>query len=153
VFVGGRDWLIPVPVDTRFIGFRLPPFTVNVTSERTDAFTRAIGLPSGTHGGAAPPTYMKVVEGDGNSSRAIVTALQIDLRRLLHAEQEFEYHRAIWPGDVLRVERTVSDISTRKGGAVTLVVIDSAIYDNAHQCVGTSRQTLLVRNEPAGSAA
>jgi hypothetical protein len=140
-----------VAIDRRHIGFQLSPFTVQVTPERIRAFAEAIGLPAGEHDDIAPPTYMKVIEGDGNSSRTIVAALQIDLRRILHVEQEFHYTAPIRAGDVLRVDRKVSDISTKKGGALESVVIDSTMHNDAGVCVGTSRQTLLVRNEPDGS--
>jgi len=39
---------------------------------------------------------MKVIEGENGSSRAIVAALGVDLRRVMHVEQEFDYaHRFV----------------------------------------------------------
>jgi MaoC dehydratase-like protein len=81
--------VIDVPIDRRYIGFRLPAFTVPVTTEGIRRFAEAIGLVGELDYSAAPPTYMKIIEGEGSSSRAIVSALQIDLRRVLHIEQQF----------------------------------------------------------------
>jgi hydroxyacyl-ACP dehydratase HTD2-like protein with hotdog domain len=142
--------VIDVPIDRRYIGFRLLPFTVLVTSEQLRRFAEAIGyVGPDIDLDLAPPTYLKVIEGEGNSSRAIVSALQIDLRRILHVEQEFEYHLPIRAGDRVTVERTVSDIHARKGGALEFVVVDSTLHNGDGTSFGRSRQTILVRNEPS----
>ena len=135
-----------MPIDRRYIGFRLEPFTVLVTADQLRRFGEAIG----TVGPAAvaPPTYMKVVEGAGNSSRAILSALQIDVRRILHAEQEFRYGAPIRAGDHVTVVRTVSDIYAKKGGALELVIVESTLHRSDGASIGHSRQSLLVRNEP-----
>jgi acyl-CoA thioesterase FadM len=89
---------------------------------------------------------MKVVEGEGNSSREIVRALGVDLRRVMHVEQQFEYLGPIRSGDHLTVERRVADIYDRKDGALEFVVVDSSIQRATGECVGRSRQWILVRN-------
>jgi hypothetical protein len=137
----------PMPIDRKHIGFSLPPFTVTVDPDRLRQFALAIGASESTvESGIAPPTYMKVVEGEGNSSREIVRALGIDLRRVLHAEQEFAYASAIRAGDRLSVERGVVDIYDRKDGALEFVVIDSTVRRRSGESVGRSRQWILVRN-------
>ena len=140
-----------MPIDRRHIGFRLQPFTVLVKAEQLRRFAEAIGIgdPHIDHS-VAPPTYMKVIEGEGNSSRAIVSALQIDLRHILHVEQEFEYGAPIRVGDCVTVERTVADIYTKKGGALEFVVVDSTLHNGDGASLGRARQTILVRNEQHG---
>jgi hypothetical protein len=138
-----------MPVDCGYIGFQLPAFTVLVTPEWVRRFAEAIGTPGQQDHSVAPPTYMKVIEGEGNSSRALISALQIDLRRVLHVEQEFEYGAPIRVGECVTVERTVTDIYSRKGGALEFVVIDSCLHDGNGVSLGRSRQTILVRNEPS----
>jgi hypothetical protein len=143
-----------MPIDRKHIGYRLAPFTVTVSAERLRQFAAAIGEPqvrSGCDG--APPTYLKVIEGEGNSSREIITALGIDLRRVMHVEQEFEYGVPLQGGDQVTVERVVTDIYHRKGGALEFVVVDSMMHNSSGAFVGRSRQLILVRNalqlEPA----
>jgi N-terminal half of MaoC dehydratase len=141
-----------MPIDRRHIGFRLPAFTVPVTAERVRRFAEAIGLVSEQDRRVAPPTYMKVIEGEGDSSRAIVSALQIDLRHVLHVEQQFEYEAPIRVDDHVTVERTVTDIYAKRDGALEFVVVDSEMHNGDGVSLGRSRQTILVRNEPSAAS-
>jgi hypothetical protein len=90
---------------------------------------------------------LKVIEGENDSSRAIVAALGIDLRRVMHVEQEFEYGAPIRGGDHVTVERRVVDIYDRKHGALEFVVVESAMHNADGVSVGRSKQWILVRNE------
>src|ERR1700756_5599683 len=108
-----------MPVDRKHIGFALPRFAVTVDPDRLRRFAAAIGASQqSVDSGLAPATYMKVVEGEGDSSREIVRALGVDLRRVMHVEQEFEYLGPIRAGDHLTVERRVADIYDRKEGTL-----------------------------------
>jgi hypothetical protein len=134
-------------INRQFIGYSLPPFTVTVEPERLRQFAAAIGAqPPESDAGAAPPTYLKVIEGEDNSSRKILSTLGVDLKRVLHAEQEFEYHAPYRAGDRLAVERTVSNIYERKAGQLEFVVVDTVIRHTTGQLVGRTQQVILVRN-------
>jgi acyl dehydratase len=134
-------------IDRKFIGFTLPRFAVTVDPDRLRHFAEAIGAPRhSVESGLAPATYMKVVEGEGGSSREIVRALGVDLHRVMHVEQEFEYLGPIRAGDHLTVGRRVADIYDRKDGALEFVVVDSSIQRATGESVGRSRQWILVRN-------
>jgi hypothetical protein len=137
-------------IDRRHIGFRLPPRQVVVDANRVLRFTEAIGEEhAGTPIANTPPTYLKVIEGEGNSSREIVAALGVDLRRVMHVEQEFEYGVPLRGGDRVSVDRVVTDIYDRKDGALEFIVVDSTILNSSGVFVGRSRQTILVRNSLA----
>jgi hypothetical protein len=140
-----------MPIDRKHVGFSLPPFTVRVDRERLRRFAEAIG--STIHANLAPPTYLKVIEGENDSSRAIVAALGIDLRRVMHVEQEFEYGAPIRGGDHVTVERRVVDIYERKEGALEFVVVESTMRNAGGVSVGRSTQWILVRNEIRSAAA
>ena len=134
-----------MPIDRKYVGFSMPPFTVLVDRERLRRFAETVG---GTaHSNLAPPTYLKVIEGEKDSSRAIVAALGIDLRRVMHVEQEFEYGAPIRGGDHVTVERRVVDIYDRKDGDLEFVVVESAMHNADGISVGRSKQWILVRNE------
>jgi hypothetical protein len=136
-----------VSLDRGKIGYALPEFSVTVDVEALARFASAIGEHRvGADSDLVPPTYLKVVEGVGGSSRRIVDALGIDLRRMLHAKQEFEYRAPIRAGATLKVVRRVSDIFEKKGGELEFVVIETQFRDSADVVVALSRQTLLVRN-------
>jgi hypothetical protein len=134
-----------VTIDRKHIGLSLPPFNVSVRADQLQRFADAIGAT--TISDLAPPTYMKVIEGENASSRTLVAALGVDLRRVLHSEQEFEYCAPIRGGDQLTVERRVVDIYERKNGALEFVVIETTIRGVDGVRVGRSVQRILVRNE------
>lgn len=74
---------------------------------------------------------------------------------VLHAEQEFEYHRPVVAGDVLRGETTIVDVFFRRSGdaALTFVVIESAWRDaRSGAPVVTTRFTAVHRPSPPSSA-
>lgn len=130
-----------------YVGYQHPAFQVQVTAQNLGDFNLAIAAtpePGQEH--LAPPTYMKVIEGEHGSSRAMLEALNIELRRVLHAEQSFEYFLPIRVGDVLEVVRSVSDHYTKKGGTMEFLVIESRISRTDQQLVGRSEQILLLRN-------
>jgi hypothetical protein len=139
-------------IDRAHLGHALPPFTVEVTQARIAQFRAAIGAITGAPD-VAPPTFMKAVEGEHNSSRRILEALGVDLKRVLHAEQQFDYLGAIRAGDVLQVQRTVTDLYDRKNGAMDFIVIESTITHAERGLLGRSRQVVLVRNPKPAVAA
>jgi len=118
-----------------------------VTRESLAGFLEAIGEKV-VDGEAltAPPTFMKMLEGKDSSSRRIMEALGADLRRILHAEQAFEYFSPICEGQRLTVRRRVADITSRKGGRMEFVLIESDFVEASSQTLmGRSIQTVLVR--------
>jgi len=139
-------------IDRAHIGYTLPAFTVAATPERIAKFRAAIGETAGDIR-VAPPTFMKMVEGEHNSSRRILDTLAVDLRRVLHAEQQFDYFGPILAGDQLDVVRRVADIYERKNGQMEFIVIESTIAHAERGLLGRSRQVVLVRNpKPAVTA-
>lgn len=134
-----------MPIDRGFLGYSLPVFSVTATPERVEKFARAIGQ-ADPGSGIAPPTFMKAIEGEDNSSRRILEALGVELRRVLHAEQQFDYFAPIRSGDVLHVERRVTDLYDKKNGAMDFIVIESSITRADGVLAGKSRQVVLVRN-------
>ncbi len=138
-------------IDRKHIGYEFPAFSVTVEPARLEMFALAVGEKN-PRSGAATPTFMKVLEGEHDSSRAIITALGVNLKHVLHAEQQFSYHAPIRGGDRITVRRSVKDIYDKRGGALEFIVIESELNDDAGALVGTSRQLVLVRRPAAGSS-
>jgi hypothetical protein len=133
-----------MPINRQFIGYTLAPFIVRIKQERLQQFNAAIGGSQANDENRAPPTYLKVIEGD--SSVRILSVLGVDLKYVLHAEQEFEYHAPYHVGDQLAVERTVSNIYERKAGQLEFVVVNTVIRQSSGQLVGRTQQVIVVRN-------
>jgi acyl dehydratase len=71
-----------------------------------------------------PPTYLFCLEMmDATVPFEFLTALDIDLARVLHGEQRFDFLAPVVVGDTLTFLPRVTGVSEKKGGAMTLVVI------------------------------
>jgi hydroxyacyl-ACP dehydratase HTD2-like protein with hotdog domain len=135
-----------VSINRRHIGFSLPTFSVTIASERLTQFADAIEESNPElREVIAPPTFLKVIEGEGGSSRRILDNLEVDLRRVLHAEQQFDYFLPVRVGDEITVERKVADIYDKKGGHMEFIVIETQFFNATGQNVALSRQIVLVR--------
>lgn len=94
-----------------------------------------------------PPTYLFCLEMmDAPDPFEFLTALDIDLARVLHGEQRFDYHAPVVVGDTLTFRPRVTDVTDKKGGAMTLIVVDTPVTNqNGVHVVDVSR-TVVVRN-------
>lgn len=134
-------------IDRGYIGFSLPPFKVAVDRERLQLFAKAIGETDPQFSNdIAPPTFLKAIDGENNSSRIILDALKVDLKRVLHAEQQFDYVEPVRAGDCITVERSVLDIYDKREGALEFIVIESVLSNQIRKVVGRTRQLVMVRN-------
>src|SRR3546814_12760900 len=75
--------------------------------------------PAGHPALPAPPTYVcSLALGAPPSRGNILGDMGVDMRRILHGEQSFTYHRPIHAGDTITLTTTTSDIYEKKGGAL-----------------------------------
>jgi acyl dehydratase len=70
----------------------------------------------------------------------------VDLARLLHGEQQFEYFADICAGDVITLQSTVTDIYDKKGGALEFAVEETTATNQNGELVAKTIQTLVMRN-------
>lgn len=143
----GREF---APVVTEVDGARLRDF-VGAIGERDAPFADSpAARAAGSHDAAIPPTYLFCLEMMG-SARPLGTleALGIDIARILHVEQRFEYFAPVCAGDTLTFRSRVADVFQKKGGALTFVVQATDVADEHGISVATMRRTIVVRNEKA----
>lgn len=142
------------------IGTTRPGGTLLVTRSRLRLFAKAIGEqnPVFTDVEAAqaagyrdlpiPPTFYFGVDLEVPDSFAYLNDLGIDLRNLLHGEQEFIYHQPAYAGDELTSSTVVRDVYQKKGGALEFMVSDTDVVNQDGEKVVTLRNTAVVRNLP-----
>jgi acyl dehydratase len=85
---------------------------------------------------------------EGNPFGEVMSELMKDGGLILHGEQEFEYHRPIVAGDVLRSEAKIVDAYEKesKGRTMTFVVTETLYRDDeSGEPVLTSRFNLIHR--------
>jgi len=145
-------------LDKSFIGHEFPSFTVDVEKGRLRFFAKAIGetnpiyidesaaVAAGYRALPAPPTIPFSLDMDGPELLPVVGALNLDIARVLHGSQEFEYHAPICAGDRITVTSRISDIFDKKGGALEFVVMESSYSNQDGDLVATARNTLVYRN-------
>jgi acyl dehydratase len=92
----------------------------------------------------APPTFLMTLgfwdDGRGRPK------LEMDLRRVLHGEQEFEYLKPIYVGDVLTAVTRVEDIFEKqgsRGGTMAFGVTATEFRNQKGELVAISRSTVI----------
>jgi len=83
----------------------------------------------------APPTYLFSLALGAPAKRGEVldpdNGIGVDMRRILHGEQSFAYHRPIHAGDRLTLTTTTRDIYEKRGGALEFIVQDTRAVNDA----------------------
>lgn len=100
------------------------------------------------HWGAFPEIQPTGTDEDTSAFGLVLGPLLAKGGLLLHGEQEFEYHRPVYVGDVLTGEGTISDVYEKATGSATMtfVVTETVWTDDANgEPVVTARTNTLVR--------
>lgn len=95
----------------------------------------------------APPTYVTVPGNWQSQTGQFMKDLDINYMKIVHGGEEYEYHKEIYPGDVLTGKTTVASIVEKQGksGSMDIVTIET-VYTNAkNEKVLTGRTTMIER--------
>ena len=147
-------------VDRSAIGRHFTPVTACVEPGRLRYFLNTLGeqnpvyrdeaaaRAAGYSATPAPPTYLFCLElMDAERPFEFLTELNIDLARVLHGEQRFLYHAPVVVGDTLTFQSRVTDVTDKKGGAMTMVVVETAVTNQHGAHVADTARTIVVRNQ------
>ncbi len=85
------------------------------------------------------------------SDETVAFPLQLDVRRMLHGEQEFIYHKPLRPEASYTAQMKVSDIYEREGksGKMQFIVLDTEFRDDSDELVVVSRTNIIYRTQGA----
>jgi len=138
-------------IDRSAIGEWGPETTMRVEHGKIHEFARAIKDGNPAFAGdapLAPPTFlMTIAHWTEGATSGGVRAVKLDMRRLLHGEQEFEYVKPIHAGDVLRVRSRTQDVFEKqgsRGGKMLFVLMESEYRNPRDEVVAYSRNTLIM---------
>ena len=131
-------------LDRSHIGMTLAPHTARVDAKQLMFFAKATSQPSPDM--TVPPTFLFCLEMEAENPTEMLDRMGIDIGRILHANQEFTYHRPCQAGDELTFQPRVTDIFDKKGGALEFVVKDTEVTDASGALVAELRSTIVVRN-------
>jgi N-terminal half of MaoC dehydratase len=144
-------------VNKEMVGRQGPRFEMHVERGKIREFARATGSSSPEYLDApdavVPPTFLTtVVFWQPPEAADLYRAVDIDLRRLLHGEQEFLFTGAPpSAGTVLHAETVVEEIyekEGRRGGVMTFVVMRTDFTDANGTIVAQSRSTAIETGRP-----
>ena len=146
-------------IDPSLIGRSLSPVTAHVEPGRLRYFRETLGETNPVYGDAdaaraagyaatpVPPTYLFCLEMmDATVPFEFLTALDIDIARVLHGEQRFDYRAPVAIGDTLTFRPRVTGVSEKKGGAMTLVVVETSVTNQNGVHVADISRTVVIRN-------
>lgn len=145
-------------LDTSKIGHEFPSFTADVEKGRLKFFAKAIGetnpiytdeaaaLEAGFRALPAPPTFTMVLDMEGDEFLPFLDLLNMDIARILHGTQEFEYFAPICAGDRITVTGRIADMFEKKGGALEFVVMEYSYTNQDGVLAVKASNTLVHRN-------
>ncbi len=149
-------------VDQSAVGRSFTPVTARVEPGRLRYFLDTIGetnplyrdteaaRAAGFSATPIPPTYLFCLEMmDAPDPFEFLKSLDIDLGRVLHGEQSFAYHAPVVVGDTVTFKSKVVSVTDKKGGAMTLIGVETAVTNQHGAHVADTTRTIVVRNEVA----
>jgi acyl dehydratase len=149
-----------MPIDRSIIGLVSEPRVVEVEKGFLKLFAKAVGetdpvyfdeeaaKAAGHRGILAPPTYVMPLATVAPPKQGNLLDY-VDLRYILHGEQQFTHHAPIYGGDVITLVSTVVDVYDKKNGALEFVVQDTAATNQLGELCVEARTVLAQRNPEA----
>ncbi len=149
--------------DTSDIGKVGKPVKMRIEEGKIREFAKAIKDPNPLYldeaaakaergGIMPPPTFLMTLahwdDGEGQPH------VKLDTRRILHGEQEFEFFKPIYAGDILTAVTTVTNVfekSGGRGGTMTFVVMDTDFTNHKSEKVATARFTVIETGQAVAS--
>lgn len=95
-----------------------------------------------------PPTYATVIANWQANTGQFMDDLGINYMMILHGGEEYEYHRDIYPGDVINGKTTVASVTekvSKSGSKMDIVIIETVYNNQNNEKVLTARTTIIER--------
>lgn len=155
--------------DRSKVGMEFPAYTMTVEKNKIAEFAMAVALKeekeginpiyydeasakkAGYQGITVPPTFMtSFLFWTGEGLLGIVKALGIDLNRLLHSEEEYEFYGSIYAGDTITRKMKVVEMyergkRERLGRFVDVTILETEVINQRGELVANVRSTMMER--------
>jgi acyl dehydratase len=128
------------------------PYTV--TREKIAEFAQAIGDPNPVYQGdapLAPPTIVSVLVTKAWNAMFAHPDFDLELKRMIHADQTFEWNRPIKAGDTFNVTLVVDDL--KKRGHLEYLTVSVHLVTLEGEEVAVSQSTLIHNRAAYGGEA
>ena len=127
------------------IGMELETFTFQVEPGKIKELALAIGDLKEEYlkGEKVLPTFPTVIDFWGNSV-STSNSLGLNMKKVLHGEQEYEYISEIKPGDLITVKGVIENAYSK--AAMNFIVVKKEFYNENGELVLISRSTTIERH-------
>ena len=101
-------------------------------------------------GGVMPPPTFTMTQAFWDEAASRIDH-GLDMRRVLHGEQEFEYVRPVYAGDTLTAQARISSVERRpgkRGGEMTLVTLETEYKNQSGEVCLYARSTIIETAKP-----
>jgi acyl dehydratase len=141
----------------RALALAFPELNVVVERGRLRFFAQAIGESDPVYSDVeaaraaghpdlpVPPTFFFSLTLESSSPFFFLDELGIDLRRVLHGEQRFEYHAPAFAGDELTLTEAITEVYEKRGGALEFLLKQTEVRRGA-QPIATLINTIVIRH-------
>lgn len=127
-------------LNASLVGKSYPPLAFALVADRVARFAEAVGHP----GAGVPPTFATVPELAAGLENVLADPeLGLDLARVLHAEQEYEWIRPLALGQEITAFATIHEIRSR--GDLEFLTLRTELRDEDGDVVVAARSRLIVR--------
>lgn len=145
-------------IDRQWTGHALAPTEFTIERGRLRFFAQAIGETDPIYSDVAaardagyadlpaPPSFLFSAELDSGATFAMLELLGVDIAKILHGEQSFQYHADVVAGDTVTVRSRIGDIYAKKGGALQFVEKLSEVMNQRAEKVAEMRAVIVVRS-------
>jgi acyl dehydratase len=143
------------------IGMELAPYTHPVEAGKIRELAEAIGdlnpiyfdeeaaKKQGFEGIPIPLTYLQLIDlWGGYSFQEKCEMFKLNPVKILHGEQEYQFIKEVYAGDVLTVYGKVADVKVKQGssGGMNLINLKYEYYNQNKELVATSRNLTIERH-------
>ena len=127
------------------VGLKLESYTFRIEKGKIKELAQAIGdlKEEYLNGDAVPPTFATVIDfwGGGSSSAEL---LNLNMKKVLHGEQQYEYFKEIKPDEEITVQGIIEKAYTK--AAMNFFVIRKDFLNQQGETVLISRSTIIERH-------
>ena len=150
-------------IDKSIVGKTGKPFTVPIEWSKVREFARAVRDPNPVYfdpelakkecGGIPVPVTFLQTSAFWQTAESAPPVDIFDPRRILHGEQEFEFFKPIFVGDVLTGTSRIADVYEKeggRGGKMTFMVTEIEYKNQQGETVAFARGTLVETGQAVG---
>jgi hypothetical protein len=128
------------------IGIKSGPYQDQITLDRIHSFRKAIGAQLDL---VAPPTFLTLFR---RGEFDLFKVLGVELSRVLHAEQEYDYQHPILAGDQVHFETTLTQVLEKNGTSYRMQFLTfetdvQSQRDSTRVPVGKAKTMIVIREK------